>query len=195
MSSHHFVREGQEPALFILEATHYSVAEGLLEWAPLVIVAESALEEVLLWGIKIDVVLAASDHTGTLVERLADQAPIKIFSAGDDVVTTGLQLLGTMGETAVAILTSDFSETIRHKVEIIGHRLQVTVKAEGRKWIFVSSGSFKKWYQASSVIHFSDKEIAGRIPGLKPLNEGFEVPEDQWISIQNPKPFWIGEML
>ena len=57
MSSHHFVKEGQEPALFILDNIPFQYAESLLEWVPLVMVADRALENVLHWGIKIDVVL------------------------------------------------------------------------------------------------------------------------------------------
>ena len=58
MSSHHFVREGQEPALLILDALAFDIAGPLLEWAPLVVVAQSAVDEVMLWNIKMDVVLA-----------------------------------------------------------------------------------------------------------------------------------------
>ena len=43
MSSHHFVKEGQEPALLIMDALSLALIEPLLEWAPQVIVCENAL--------------------------------------------------------------------------------------------------------------------------------------------------------
>lgn len=194
MSSHHFVREGQEPALFILEATHYSDAEGLLEWAPLVIVTESALEEVLLWGIKIDVVMASHKTVEDLTSRLLDQTPIKILSAGDDSVEAALLFLTSLGQSAVCIIAPTFSENLRQKIENRPGKLQVTVKAGMQKWAFVQSGNFRKWYQAGAVIGFSDQSLGHKITGLKAQKNGFELTEDQWISIEGAKPFWIGEL-
>ena len=61
MSSHHFVKEQQEPAVFILDAEHIHLdrISGLLEWVPTILVSEKALDRVLSWGIKIDVILAS----------------------------------------------------------------------------------------------------------------------------------------
>lgn len=193
MSSHHFVREGQEPALFIFEPIHYSEAEGLLEWAPLVMVAATALDEVLSWGIKIDVVLARQEQVETLTAELTDQAPVKILAASNDVVESALQFLMGIGQPAVSIIAKDFTEEIRSKIENVHQRVQVTVRTGTQKWALIQSGIFKKWYQSGSLIDFSDQNLAPRIPGLKKQQNGYELTEDQWISIDNPKPFWVGE--
>lgn len=194
MSSHHFVREGQEPALFILDPIHYSEAEGLLEWAPLVLVAESALDEVLLWGIKIDVVLARHEMVEVITDRLLDQAPIKVIGTGENFVETGLQFLTSINQPAVSIITSDFTSDIRHKIESVHHRVQVTIRTASQKWALIQSGSFKKWYQAGSVLQFSDENLITKNPGLTMVENGFKLSEDQLISIQSPKPFWVGEI-
>ncbi len=52
MSSHHFVKEGQEPALFILDNIPFHYAESLLEWVPLVMVADRALGKCVTLGNK-----------------------------------------------------------------------------------------------------------------------------------------------
>jgi hypothetical protein len=192
MSSHHFVREGQEPALFILEATTYAQAEGLLEWAPLVMVSESALEEVLLWGIKIDVVLAPSEKIEVLTSRVIEQAPIKILSAGD-AIETGLLFLSNSGQSAVSIMAKAMSDSLRQKIETLPHKLQVTVKTPTFKWALIQSGKFRKWYQASSIIDFSDHGLATRIQAKKTQKNAFELTEDQWIIVESSLPFWIGE--
>ena len=195
MSSHHFVREGQEPALFILEPTNYSAAEGLLEWAPLVIVSEASLDEVLLWGIKIDVVLGRPQRVEELTAKLIDQAPVKVLAGGEDVIESALQFLNAFGQPAVSIIAKDFSEHIRTKIEAVAHRVQVTVRTGTQKWALIHSGNFKKWYQAGSLIAFSEKDLAAGISSIKREQNGYELTEDQWISIDSPKPFWIGEFI
>src|SRR5437868_1073645 len=84
MSSHHFVKEGQEPALVIAEVIARPSVELLLEWAPQVIVLERALEQVLTWGIKVDVVIASIANNEQVIEKLFDQMPVKILSHQPD---------------------------------------------------------------------------------------------------------------
>lgn len=56
MSSHHVIRENQEPAIVFLhpECVRYDIAAQLMEWSPLIIVAEQAFELIHSWNIKID---------------------------------------------------------------------------------------------------------------------------------------------
>lgn len=59
MSSHHIVREKQEPALYIHSLGNFNeeYLGQLLEWSPTVIVAASEYEKVISLGLKIDVVV------------------------------------------------------------------------------------------------------------------------------------------
>ena len=59
MSSHHFVREDQEPGLFIYEWVDNAkdLIDQLAQWAPKIVVHEQALEQFLIYGFKADVVL------------------------------------------------------------------------------------------------------------------------------------------
>ena len=63
MSSHHIVREGQEPALLIAngEACSRELLDQLLEWSPYVLVLDGALKRVLNLGIKFDGILGDFD--------------------------------------------------------------------------------------------------------------------------------------
>jgi len=65
MSSHHIIRDKQEPALIIAngEACSLDLVEQLLEWSPTVVVLDGALERVISLGIKVDVWLGDFDHT------------------------------------------------------------------------------------------------------------------------------------
>ena len=64
MSSHHIVRDDQEPALIIANGAECSneLLGQLLEWSPLVIVLDSAMERVVALGIKVDVLLGDFDR-------------------------------------------------------------------------------------------------------------------------------------
>lgn len=82
MSSHHVVRDEQEPALLIDDpfALQLEFVEHLLEWSPTVVVTANALDEVLHWGIKVDVVLAHTSQIESLKPRLKDQQPIDLYA-------------------------------------------------------------------------------------------------------------------
>src|SRR5688572_32852819 len=106
MSSHHFVKEGQEPALFILDTIAFQYVESLLEWVPLIMVADRALEHVLQWRIKIDIVLQREYTFETLECLIKDQGPVQTLRCGkDDVVEKGFQYLILNGYDVVNLLS------------------------------------------------------------------------------------------
>ncbi|HEY0656162.1 MAG TPA: hypothetical protein VGD65_23670 [Chryseosolibacter sp.] len=195
MSSHHFVREGQEPALLILDPTSYADAEGLLEWAPLVVVVESALDEVLLWGIKVDVVIASPENESKLTSELSHQAPITIVSAGHDLIEASLMFMATSGQSALSIMAGGLTTSLREKVERYSGKISVTVRAPSHKWSHISSGHYKKWYHAGTILAFSNPGLLGLVSASRPNENGLELTEDQWITIENAGPFWISEQL
>ncbi len=82
MSSHHFVRENQEPGLYIDEwfAGAEHLLEELAQWAPKIIVHEQVLDDVLETGTKIDVVLF-TDNKATIEEKTRFQFPIELVEA------------------------------------------------------------------------------------------------------------------
>lgn len=59
MSSHHIVREKQEPALYIHQIDHFEeeYLGQLLEWSPTLLVSANAYEKTLSLGLKVDVVI------------------------------------------------------------------------------------------------------------------------------------------
>lgn len=88
MSSHHVVREKQEPALIIAngEACSMDLLGQLLEWSPTVIVLDGALDRVLHLGIKVDVILG--DFDGKDAESIRQsQYPVKVVHTPDQLYT------------------------------------------------------------------------------------------------------------
>lgn len=75
MSSHHIIREGQEPALIIAngESCSSKILGELLEWSPYIIVLDGAVNKVMSLGIHFDVLLGDFDYT--TIEELAQIVP------------------------------------------------------------------------------------------------------------------------
>ena len=81
MSSHHIVRDDQEPALIIANGASCSqeLLGQLLEWSPLVIVLDSAIERVFELGIKVDILLGDFDRGFNPDYYREKQYPIEII--------------------------------------------------------------------------------------------------------------------
>jgi hypothetical protein len=192
MSSHHFVREGQEPALLILDPVELSLAEPLLEWAPLVIVTSRALENVLEWSIKIDAIIAGPELIDHLKEKLLAQAPLTIIeSTPDAIFETALYFSIASKQRAVSILTNDALSAIERAKDFID-KLGINVLSDSCKWSAISSGIFRKWLPAGARL-----QLYG-LPGisfnnLKKSGEEAEVLTDGIVEVNHPAPFWVGE--
>jgi hypothetical protein len=196
MSSHHFVKEGQEPALFILDPLPFQLAGPLLEWAPLVIVSENALEEVLQWGIKIDVVLAADSRVERVKPGLSVQAPVKILSyrPGESPMMKALSFLLSSKQTAVNIITS-VSEEVFVPAEVFMHQLQINLFDENLKWSAISTGNFEKWLSVRTNLRIRKCFVTQSVQsqGLIESKDCFESTADGIINIRSDQSFWVAE--
>ena len=96
MSSHHFVKEQQEPAVFILNPSgiNFESVAPLLEWSPTILVDQESVDVVLSWGIKIDVVLATSSFQEENMQLLEEQYPLRFLTVSAlGVLEEGLHFL------------------------------------------------------------------------------------------------------
>jgi hypothetical protein len=192
MSSHHFVKEGQEPALFILDNIAFRYAESLLEWVPLVMVADSVLESVLQWRIKIDVVLQC-EHSIELIEDLIkDQGPVETLHCDKNyVVKMGLQYLAQNGYDAVNLLSVP-SEAIFQEAEKSAHKLQVGIYSEQEKWSLISTGKFEKWMPGESTLLIRSAAPL-QTEGVAKKGEYWQTMAAGIVTIRADSAFWIGE--
>lgn len=102
MSSHHIVREKQEPALYIHYLGDFDQENlgQLLEWSPTVVVAASEYEKALSLGIKIDVVIGIADE-------LQIQENTKFIYAGIESLPTAVKYLIAEKYPAVNIISTE----------------------------------------------------------------------------------------
>lgn len=182
MSSHHIIREDQEPALVIDAATAENLEsiEQLLEWSPTVIVTERALEQVLLWGTKIDIVIALESRVEKLKITLQDQLPLKILSCNTEVeaINTALYYLTASKQKAVNVVSDSALESFEKFVS-----LDISVIQNGKRWVFIRSGNFEKWLPVGTSLEIYPKSSHAEQPLDK---EGI-------VCIQRDHSFWVGE--
>lgn len=202
MSSHHFVKDKQEPAVLILDAdqVRFDQVSPLLEWVPTVLVSEKALGQVLSWGIKIDVILASAAFQLRNQQLLEEQYPVKFITLlDDDYLQTGIDFLVNSEHKAVHLVGISHLKALelQDKLELIN----LTILDGDWKYYPVKSGEFKKWF-AESNIHIHGKE--GMPVQIKNENGELilpityatmlEVPEGT-TEIKAPGIFWIGEQV
>ncbi|CAG5070048.1 hypothetical protein DYBT9623_02788 [Dyadobacter sp. CECT 9623] len=161
MSSHHIVREKQEPALIIAngEACSEELLGQLLEWSPFIVVLDNAIYRVLELGIKVDVWLGDFDDPHDFDAILARQQPLEIVNAPDTEKTDlekGIDFLIERGFPAANIVwatgrradhaVTNITNMVRYKDQI---RL---VMFDDYSKIFPLTGTFEKWYAAGTPI-------------------------------------------
>lgn len=202
MSSHHFVKDKQEPAVLILEVDQirFDQVSPLLEWVPTVLVSESVLDQVLSWGIKIDVILASETFQIENQLLLEEQYPVKFITSFDEnYLKAGLEYLLSTEHKAVHLVGISHLKALelQDKLELIN----LTILDGDWKYYPVKSGEFKKWF-AESSIHIHGKEgmpvqiqnESGEL--ILPITYAtmLEVPEGI-TTIKAPGIFWIGEQV
>ncbi len=191
MSSHHFVKENQEPALLILntEAIPFEKLQELLEWSPTVIVNESSLEKAVGWGIKIDVVLAPTERIQSLTQALQHQTPFQFISFKDEgeIITNAIEFLKSGHQKAVNVLANSWDDF--EKLQITN--LDFELFFEGKRWSLAKDGRFRKWYEQDvqlyvhpNTVQFSSK--TGTSKSLRTENNGM-------VQLESSIPFWLGE--
>lgn len=182
MSSHHIVREKQEPALLILGLDQFSeeMLGQLLEWSPTVITTPLTAEQINAFGIKIDLIIADIFEQGL-------QSDIKlIMPAGVAPVTAALKHLIAGGYGAVNIVTDQFE---LQEFQAFAEAINIVIFSGGKKIYPVNSG-FSKWKPASEVIRILSPSLSVQTVGLKACGvDCYQTSGDGFITLKFSEPF------
>lgn len=160
MSSHHIVKDNQEPALIIAngESCSFSLLQELLEWNPIVMVLDGAIERVLQLGIKVDILLGDFDRFSH-PEHVLDQQPVEIIHTPDQNKTDlekGIELLIERGHKAINIVWATgkrADHSFNNMTLICRYKQQANlVMYDDYSKIFPLPPRFVKWYKANTNI-------------------------------------------
>ena len=176
MSSHHIVRDAQEPALIIAngEACSVELLGELLEWSPLVIVLDTAINRVLELGIKVDVLLGDFDRDFDPERIRQEQYPIEIIYATDQNKTDlekAFDYLIGRGFPAVNVVWGTgrrADHTITNITSVVRFREQLKiVLLDDYSKIFLLPRFYEKWYVAGTPISLIP---IGQVDGIMTKN-------------------------
>ncbi|WP_395804702.1 thiamine pyrophosphokinase [Daejeonella sp.] len=181
MSSHHIVREKQEPALLImsLEGFESENLGQILEWSPTLIVNEDIYELVDSMGIKIDAVLTKDPHFYT-------QESTKLILSDSEPLEDALKFLDGEHYPAVNIISNEFS--LKDYVLFVDD-LDIVVFIGNQKIFPVRSG-FSKWQSAGEEIKVLHEVHNLNTSGLVELDEHLFITEkDGFYALTFDQPF------
>lgn len=142
MSSHHIIREKQEPALYIHElgAFNEEYLGQLLEWSPTLIVNDTEYEKVISMGLKVDAVVNSSGLKSV-------QENTRVIDVKTEPLDAVLDFL--IAEQYQAVNVIDTKSNLRELGSYIDE-INIVVFTETEKAYAIKSG-FKVWKPKGSI--------------------------------------------
>ncbi len=184
MSSHHIVRDDQEPALIIANgaACNEELLGQLLEWSPLVIVLDRAIERVMSLNIKVDVLLGDFDNGFNPHDFIELQQPIEVIYAPDQNKTDLEKAFDYLIERKIPAVNVVWAtgkradHTISNLTNMVRYRneLKIVIFDDHSK-IFMLPRNFSKWYPAKTNISLIP---VGTVSGITATNLVYELKND-----------------
>ena len=184
MSSHHIVRDDQEPALIIANglACNNELLGQLLEWSPLVIVLDAAIVRVLELGIKVDVLLGDFDRNFDAQFYKENHYPIEIIHTPDQNKTDlekAFDYLIQKGHKAANVIWATgrrADHTLNNFSTLASYRnkLKIVLFDDYSK-VFLLPNSFKKWYPKNVIISLIP---LGKVENIRTENLFYELQHE-----------------
>jgi thiamine pyrophosphokinase len=176
MSSHHIVRDDQEPALIIANGAScsFELLGQLLEWSPIVVVLDNAIERVLQLDIKVDVLLGDFDDDFNPEIYREKQFPLEIVHTPNQDKTDlekAFDYLIEKGHQAVNVVWATgkrADHTITNITNIVSYRnrLKIVILDDHSK-VFLLPSKFEKWYTKNTPISLIP---IGKVTGISTQN-------------------------
>lgn len=174
MSSHHIVRENQEPAMIVAsyEALDEEYIGQLLEWSPTIIANDDTIDFFLAADIKVDVVFS-------LQERVYPQEQIQTFPIKKGFIPDALDYLIQQNHKAVNIICDVLDEALETYCTLIN----IVVLSHGRRWVYVRH-RYEKWKEAGTRV-FAPENRLKSVVGLRHMNPNeFVTEQDGFIYLE-----------
>lgn len=184
MSSHHIVRDDQEPALIIANgaACSQELMGQLLEWSPRIIALDSAIERVAALGIKVDVVLGDFDRDFNPQHYLEQQYPLEIIHAPNQDKTDlekAFDYLIEKGHKAVNVIWATgkrADHTLTNMTTIVQYRDQLKIVIlDDHSKVFLLPKKFDKWYTTNTTLSLIP---VGKVSGISTQNLMYALHND-----------------
>lgn len=185
MSSHHIVKDDQEPALIIANGAmcDEELMGQLLEWSPYVVVLDSAIERVINLRIKVDVLLGDFDRDFNPNKYLESQYPLEIIHTPNQDKTDlekALDFLIEKGHKAANVIWATgkrADHTITNITNIVRYRNQLKIVIlDDHSKVFLLPNRFEKWYPKNTKISLIP---IGKVSGIHSKNLFYPLNNDE----------------
>jgi len=186
MSSHHIVKEKQEPALYIDELGDFNeeFLGQLLEWSPTLLVNAENYDKILSLGLKIDVLVNGNNQEV--------QEDTKIIQGPVDALMVAINHLYEAGYPAVNVITRKFD---LEKFAGFEDKINLVVFTERAKHYAIKSG-FSVWKPARSEFLIHGNRYLEVTNLVQTEEEVFEVSKDGFVEFSfSGQPIFISEPL
>jgi len=207
MSSHHIVRDEQEPALLVLNAgwLRNETLASLLEWSPTIVVPAGEVEVLTTLGIKPDVVVATHEEKiqhAAVWEAFAPLTILERISEQNDVIAALHYLLANKYK-AVNIFTSPFDLALS-EFALFFANMDIVFYSETSRWLWIRQGKYSKWLPAGTRLSIKSLDEPQEFmwsgftakPSKQLLDKAtLSVENDSLVSIQSGQPFLLEEQL
>lgn len=173
MSSHHIVRENQEPALLVenFHALSEEYLGQILEWSPTIITTEENLDFFLAEDTKVDFLYAHNIDSF--------QEEIKLITPIQNFLKDSLDFLIANNYKAVNILSKALEASF---LEYAAH-INIVAFVEGIRYVLIQS-RYEKWKVQGQKMYIEVSDIKS-FNGLKYISENvFEVDQDGFVVLE-----------
>lgn len=187
MSSHHIIREKQEPALYIHQLAGFNeeYLGQLLEWSPTLIVNAEEYEKVISLGLKVDAIV----HSG---DQIFSQENTKIIQAREDAMDAALDYLIAEKYPAVNVIAG--KSNLRELGSYID-AINIVIFTETEKAYAIKSG-FNVWKPKGSIFYIEVVSYFEADNLIQKENAEFEVAADGFVAFRFDTPYlFISEQL
>ncbi|MEQ8237710.1 MAG: hypothetical protein RIA69_00790 [Cyclobacteriaceae bacterium] len=206
MSSHHIVRDQQEPALIVEDISEFPIKtlNEILGWSPTVVCLEKSIIQFAAYGLKIDHLVVDKTSMNTFAEMLSYQWPFQIHEKIKQPLVQAIEILNKNEHTSINVLcnSSYLSELIQELLPF--HEIDFCVFTETKKVLLHKKSVFSKWFPKGSFLGvqsiventcFSTKGLVDDLNNkMTDVSYFSEVKEDGKVSISGSNvPFMIFE--
>ncbi|MGY3054875.1 hypothetical protein ACVWYG_003084 [Pedobacter sp. UYEF25] len=186
MSSHHIVREKQEPALYIDEIGDFDeeLLGQLLEWSPTLLVNFKSYDKISSWNIKVDVLVNG--------KKEEVQEHTKLINSSADSLSTALSYLQREQYPNVNVITDVFESG-----RFYGwyDKINVVVFTSTHKYYVISPG-FSVWKPAGTIFKVFGSNHLEPTNLRRLQNSEYEVVDDGFVKFGfSGLTIFIGEEL
>ncbi|TCD12841.1 thiamine pyrophosphokinase [Pedobacter frigidisoli] len=186
MSSHHIVKEKQEPALYIDELGNFNeeLLGQLLEWSPTLLVNAENYDKIFSLGLKVDVLVNGNNQE--------TQEDTKVIQGPVDALMVAINYLYEEKYPAVNVITNKFD---LERFAGFSDKINLVVFTSKAKYYTIKSG-FSVWKPAGSEFNIMGNSYLEVTNLMQDDDEIYRVVNDGFVEFTFAgQPIFIAEPL